>query len=462
MHPCLHRRRDAAGSTPLVTGVLAFVTVIAAPLCAQSAGAQSNPNPQPAPVVAPANTQSPVPAANQPQPVPAGADAKVQAAPPQDPKPTPATTPAPGATPAANPGPVPAVQQPGAVAPAEASATSGEAVGAVLVAEARVKCWSTDHSPVFEETLAQGATVRVGRSEGGHRLVLLPLGPVGYVSKKFTTEPAEGKVKTKGKAVAFRYRPKSGEAPVSALSEGAELVVVGEQDDWWKVRGAGIEAWVADAEIQVFDKPSAEQTVAVEQFAATHRQQSDAWIARQVELAEQARKAAENQKAYVAAEDAFRAEQAKPLAERKFDEIEAGLAKLAAEAAADSPLANGIAALQKKITEQKWLAEAVAVRDAEPVEPKDRPQIKPTVRDNLDRFDTIGWLRWRRALTGPGQYVIEKGGQDLFVVICSSNRYDLARFVDKEVGVIGPKRRPSNESLRILDIDKIEVLGTKR
>ena len=451
MHPCSHPRRVIAGSAPLVTGVLAFVTAIAAPVLAQENSSQPAPTQQPAPVVTPVATPAPVntqaPAAT---PAPAAQPPATGTAEAQDPKPVPPAQ------------PTPAVQQPGTGTPAEASATTTPAVGSVLVAEARVKCWPTEHSPAFEEVLAQSTLVRVGRSESGHRLVLLPLGPAGYVSKKFTTEPAEGKVKTKGKAVAFRYRPKSGEAPVSALSEGAELVVVGEQDDWWKVRGAGIEAWVADAEIQVFDKPSAEQTVAVEQFAATHRQQSDAWIARQVELAEQARKAAENQKAYVAAEDAFRAEQAKPLAERKFDEIEAGLAKLAAEAAADSPLANGIAALQKKITEQKWLAEAVAVRDAEPVEPKDLPQIKPTVRDNLDRFDTIGWLRWRRALTGPGQYVIEKGGQDLFVVICSSNRYDLARFVDKEVGVIGPKRRPSNESLRILDIDKIEVLGTKR
>lgn len=457
MHPCLHRRRDAAGSTPLVTGVLAFVTAIAAPVLAQNAGTQSNPNPQPAPVVAPANTQQPAPAANpQPaqQPAPAGSEAKVEAPKPQDPKAEPA--PAGAVTPA------PAVQQPGAVVPAEASATNAEAVGTVLVAEARVKCWPTEHSPVFEDVLTQQATVRVGRSEGGHRLVVLPLGPTGYVNKKFATEPAEGKVKTKGKAVAFRYRPKSGEAPVSALPEGAEMLVVGEQDDWWKVRRAGIEAWVADPEIQVFDKPTGEQAAAVEQLAGVHRQQSDAWIAHQAELVEQARKAAENQKAYVAAEEAFRAEEAKPLAERKFDEIEASLAKLAAEAAADSPLANGIAALQQKIAKQKWLAEAVAVRDAEPVEPKDLPQIKPNVRDNLDRFDTIGWLRWRRGLTGPGQYVIEKGGQDLFVIICSSNRYDLARFVDKEVGVIGPKRRPSNESLRILDIDKIEVLGTKR
>lgn len=433
MHPCLHRRRDAAGSAPLVTGVLAFVTAIAGPVFAQNAGTPSTQNPQPAPVVAPATTQEPAPTAN-PQA--------------QDPKVVPA----------------PAVQQqqPGAVTPADASATSAEAVGAVLVPEARVKCWPTEHSPAFEDVLAQQATVRVGRGEGGHRLVVLPLGPTGYVSKKFATEPAEGKVRTKGKAVAFRYRPKSGEAPVSALTEGTELLVVGEQEDWWKVRCAGIETWVADAEIQVFDKPTGEQTAAVEQLAGVHRQQSDAWLARQVELAEQARKAAENQKAYVAAEDAFRTELAKPLAERKFDAVEASLATLAGEAAADSPLANGIAALQKKIAEQKWLAEAVAVRDAEPVEPKDLPQIRPNVRDNLDRFDTIGWLRWQRGLTGPGQYVINKGGQDLFVVICSSNRYDLARFVDKEVGVIGPKRRPSNESLRILDIDKIEVLGTKR
>jgi hypothetical protein len=47
----------------------------------------------------------------------------------------------------------------------------------------------------------------------------------------------------------------------------------------------------------------------------------------------------------------------------------------------------------------------------------------------------------------------------LFLVQCSNGRYDLSMFVDKEVGLVGPSRRPASDSLRLLDIEKIEILG---
>ena len=133
-----------------------------------------------------------------------------------------ASTPsAPAATPVVTPAPAAAV-------------TQGSPMASVIAASASLRVWPTANSPVYEGSLSKDAVVRVGRSDAGFREVLLPIGPIGYVHKNFANEPtAEGKVAIKSKSVAFRYRPKSGEAPVSTLVEGAELWVVGEQDDWW-------------------------------------------------------------------------------------------------------------------------------------------------------------------------------------------------------------------------------------
>ncbi len=81
-------------------------------------------------------------------------------------------------------------------------------------------------------------------------------------------------------------------------------------------------------------------------------------------------------------------------------------------------------------------------------------------KDELGRFQAIGWLRYERRLVGPGTFYLEKGGRRLNVVTCSTNRYDLALFVDREVGLIGPRRRPATETLSQLDVEKLEVLGT--
>ena len=48
----------------------------------------------------------------------------------------------------------------------------------------------------------------------------------------------------------------------------------------------------------------------------------------------------------------------------------------------------------------------------------------------------------------------------MFDVTCQSGRYDLSLFVDCEVGLIGASRRPATDSLRVLEVEKVEVLVT--
>ena len=55
-----------------------------------------------------------------------------------------------------------------------------------------------------------------------------------------------------------------------------------------------------------------------------------------------------------------------------------------------------------------------------------------------------------------------KGGKLMYVVTCSSGRYDLRMFDGVEVGIRGGKSRPSVDSVRELDVLKLEVLQLGR
>jgi hypothetical protein len=330
----------------------------------------------------------------------------------------------------------------------------------VVADQAKLRCWPSEVAspPVFEDALAKDQVVAVGRAEGGFRAVLLPLGPVGYVSKKFADEPKDGKVRCKGRNVSFRYRPKTGEAPVAQLPDGSELWVLGEQDDWWRVRGEMVEAWLPEGEIQLGDPADAALQTG---FAALRTQQHAEVQARIDAIAAAAQKTAQDQADLAAVQlvaDAFAKELEKPVAEQQFAPISQTLDKLEPTLAAESPARASIASLRTRIQTQSWIVEATAVRDSKPVPVAGAPTAE-VPKDSLERFQSIGWLRYENRIVGLGEFYIEKGDRRQYVLSCSSGRYDLSLFVDREVGVIGPRRRPATESLAVLDVERIEVLG---
>jgi hypothetical protein len=266
-------------------------------------------------------------------------------------------------------------------------------------------------------------------------------------------------VRTKGTKVAFRYRPQTGEAPVTQLEEGTVLNVIGEDADWWHVRVPGLEAWVAEAEVQAGDQTDATLAARYDEWRAQQKGEIDARLA----AIEAAKKRAEQDKADLAAlqliQDAFAAELAKPVKQQQFEPIDQALTKFGETLAPESSAVPAIESLRKRIETQRWIAEATIVRDQKP-EPV--PTAPPPVEDELERFQSIGWLRYESRLVGPGIYYLEKGGRRQCLVSCNTGRYDLSLFVDREVGVIGPRRRPVSESLSVLDAERVEVLGTTR
>ena len=371
-----------------------------------------------------------------------------------------ATAQAPGgdAAPVETPVPAAAPQEPVAQEPVALPAPAApEQLGKVVADTVQLQCWPTTTAvpPVFEDTLPKDTVVAIGRSENGFRQILPPLGPIGYVSRKFAAVGDDGVVRSKGTKVAFRYRPKSSEAPVTMLDDGTPLHVIDEQDDWYRCRVPGVDAWVPEAAVQ---------TVAVDDttlagYAQWHSEQGAAIQARLDAIAAAKARAAQDQQDLAqvqVVEQAFAQELKRPIAEQRFAPLDEALDKLAAGLATDSAAHAQIAALKKRIETQRWIAEATAVRDSKP-EPLPVPP--PPPQDELSRFQSIGWLRYERRLGGPGVYYLEKGGRRQCLVSCNTGRYDLALFVDREVGIIGPRRHPAAETLSVLDAERLEVLG---
>ena len=361
--------------------------------------------------------------------------------------------------------PAPTEQAPAPVEQAPSTpAVQGKPMASVIAASASLRVWPTANSPVYEGALSKDAVIRVGRSDAGFREVLLPIGPVGYVHKSFAKEPTpEGKVAIKNKSVAFRYRPKSGEAPVSTLVEGTELWVVGEQDEWWKVRNHAASCWVLETEVQVFDNPPETMTLAYAEFEKKQNGEVAARIEALAKAAEERKVQGERREKLAALQSEFAKELKKSPREQKFDGIATQTDELLAQVQADAELKPMVEELKRRVGAQQWVVEATAARDAQPKPVQGLPEVSPVVvPDALDRFQAVGFLRWVKGMTGPGRYVVEKGNKQLFEVTCQSGRYDLSLFVDCEVGLIGASRRPNFERLRVLDVEKVEVLAPRQ
>lgn len=374
----------------------------------------------------------------------------------QAPSPKPSTLGEQG-TPATTPPTTPQAQK-----PVEQPQDAAPVYGKIVVESAPLRCWASAVAtpPAYEDVLKEGQIVRLGRSENGFREVLLPLGPMGYVSQRFTKAEEDGTVATKGTKVAFRYRPRTSEAPVAQMPDGTTMHVVALEDGWYKARIQGIEAWVAEAEVQVV--PSDPDVIAQSGELAKQMQQA---VQERLEAiaAEQKQKEQDriDLEAVKVVELAFQKELAKPVKEQQFLPLQEALKKVADGLQEEGAARTACAALQKRLEAQQWIVEAIDAVDEDPPTPEAKPK-KPDSKDRLGRYESIGWLRYESRLAGPGVYYIEKGGRRQHLLSCNTGRFDLSLFVGREVGVIGPRRRPIAETLSVVDVERIAVLGSAR
>jgi SH3-like domain-containing protein len=364
--------------------------------------------------------------------------------------------------------PEPAVAPPapaagsGATAPERAPQDAAPVYGKIRADEVRLRCWPSEVAapPVFEDVLTNGQIVQLGERQDGFRRVILPLGPTGFVSKRFSTEADDGTVTTGGTKVAFRYRPRTSEAPVAQLAKGTQVHVIGEQDDWFKVRVAGVAAWVSNADVEVVPSDP-EHVAAYEALAASTRAEAQQRLDAIAAAAKQRELERLDMEAVQVVETAFQKELQKASADQQFSGLVKALAKVEKTLQKDGSARAAAASLRKRIETQQWVNEAVQVTQEQPpeVEQPERP-VQP--KDRLERFEAIGWLRYQSQLAEPGFYYLEKGGRRQFLLSCNTGRFDLSLFVGREVGVIGPRRSPVGATLSTLDVERLEVLGSAR
>jgi hypothetical protein len=333
----------------------------------------------------------------------------------------------------------------------------------VQVAETKVRCFASERSPVFEERLVEGQFVQVGDVAHGHREVRLPQGMTGWVHKKFVTAPEQGMVTTHGTNVAFRYRPQAGEAPVLLLKKDALLFCLGEQGEWWKVRSPDVTGYLPETELQVFQ--TANPTIAAG-WRDLEQNRQQAWTNATAAIAQQAEAAAQLQRhaaKVTELQQALRAELAKPAASQDLAPIERALAALLPELPDGAAERTRATELQAQLARQQVLVAAARTVSEPPKEDEKAKDIVPArPEDPLGRFDATGWLRHRASAAGIERFRLEKGGQLLCYLDCSSGRYDLALFQGCEVGITGSRDRPHAQGVRVIDVQKIEVIGLDR
>jgi hypothetical protein len=344
-----------------------------------------------------------------------------------------------------------------------AAAAEAPRFGRIVVDETQLYCWPSAvvMPPKYEDTLTKDQVVKLGRTEDTFIRIEMPLGPMGYVSKRYSTTDEAGNVRSKGTKVAFRYRTRTTEAPVLQLADGTELFVIGEAGDWWRVRLPAAEAWLPLIEVQIGD---AGDTALAADYA-TSKAIFENEVQKRLDAIAEIKRLAEQNEADAAAVQlvsaAFQKELQKPGGEQQFAALSQVLDRVEGTLSEKSSARTTIASLRKRIQAQEWIVEATALRDSKP-ERFDSPVITPQPKDELERFHSIGWLRYERRLGGMGTYYLEKGGLRLHHVTCSTGRYDLALFIDCEVGIQGPRRRPASESFSLLDAECLEVLGHTR
>ncbi|MCC6669848.1 MAG: hypothetical protein IT458_02220 [Planctomycetes bacterium] len=334
--------------------------------------------------------------------------------------------------------------------------------------ELRLRCFGTERSPTFEDALAEGEVLEVAKAAGVLRLARVPMGPTGYVAKRFTSVPEQGIVRPLGSDVAFRYRPVTGEAPVTTMAKDTALVVVGEAGEWWKVRHATAETWVSETEVEfVTDAAAAESLARLE--ARRRAEAQEGWTAiektlvakRQVEEARG--KLVDYQRRLVESSAEAKGDRVKQV--EALNQLSVEVGTLAATLTEGSEERKAAEALRERIDKQALITRALVVRD-EPLRPdketRERQIVRPATPDPLARFAEVGWIRVVQKAAPAEQVRIEKGGQVLAYLVNRNRRYDLRVFDGAEVGITGVYDRDEGQTVRTLNVDRMEVITAPR
>ena len=341
-----------------------------------------------------------------------------------------------------------------------AAATSPRIYGRIERPDTQLRCFPTSYSPIYGETLGEGDVVALtGESQNGYTKVLLPLGALGFVHSRYVAAAEDGSVSSKGSSVAFRYRTNAREAPVRFVDDGTVFKLVDRDGEWLRVRFPEQPVWVATAAVVAFPADEAVATIeaAWQDLAARQQAQIDE-AAMKLQEERAAAEALDQARGEVEAlSQSFRTEVAKPNAEQALEPLRASAAKLVAAIDPESDLHSTATRLLASIERQAAALEMTRILNTPKPEPTEIIAPIEVEADPLGDYAT-GWLKETSTFGLGRKLVLEKGGQVLFELDCRTGRYNLETYAGMEVALRGAVDRPDPDSLRRLDVRRIEVL----
>lgn len=329
--------------------------------------------------------------------------------------------------------------------------------------EVALRCFATEQSPTYDDKLVKGDVVALLETDGAFRRIGTPLGPIGYVHSKFVTRQEDGSLVSSGNKLSFRYRPSRG-APVMLVDEGVQFWPLAQEKDWWRVRFVEAPAWVPASALESVEGSGRDELqTAYEGLGGRQREAVAAAMQEHVRSVARAAEEAERSEALAALRTDFLTERQRPLQERDFTAVKDALGTFVAGLDEASAVREPAQQLGEAIEREEYYARLQAVI-AEPEQPAEVEEIyTPAAPDPLDRFHAIGWIRYDSGgLTGTPSIRLEKAGQLILNVTCSTGRYNLRMFDGMEVGLTGPVGRPHEQAMRAIDVQGMEVIGAAR
>jgi hypothetical protein len=334
----------------------------------------------------------------------------------------------------------------------------------------KVRCYPAETGLAFDKLLAKDEKVLVRGIDfsGRYHDVEVLTGLPGFVAAKYVQLVEPGKGKTTGANVSLRVRPRGSEPPAATLTQGIELRLLQKEGDWWRVQApVAVQAFVEATELSLAGKPAEHE----KDLAALRGQGEKTWTDA---VAVEKGRLARDEKGQVAAQKIqecaarFEHEKTRPVAEQDLGgvvvSLQAVLDDAAKEGIADSPTIASGRTLLEEVRRRRVIQDAYAAARAVPPKaniPLTPPPLKIAERDPLSRFDGIGHLVYRPTPEGAAEYQLVKGGQLLFYVTCSSGKYELQTFNNRELGMRGSANRPEGARVRVLDVSHIEVIGNR-
>jgi hypothetical protein len=359
-----------------------------------------------------------------------------------------------------------------------------------LVADARLRAGPSDTHAVWR-ILGFRAPLRLVAREGEWFQVEVPGASEAYVSageggKEYVATAEDGSGTVRVTNLMVRAGPGKEHAILGRLQPGDRVTVLGTEGAFLRILPPGtVGAWVWSGHVDLgADAVQAEKLFAEAARSAAEARQRDLAERRRREEAA-ARERARREQARVVF-DRYREEAARPLAERDLDGLASALEGLRRElpaGSAESARAETILASVRdwqrarrelgeasaRISEIRKEAEAVQAdyrRELQEIlERRQRIEQEGRRPDGKPLYLATGWVR-RSLLPGVPEapnvtapFALYQAS-DTRRFILESERYRLADYVDKLVGIVeaeGPIERPG-QPFRVLKVQKLEII----